>query len=254
MNEFIIFLAGIIDSIAGGGGLITVPTLNLLLHEPALTIGTNKILGVTSASIALFIYYRGGHLKVRKCLPTFLGIFIGTVFGALTAPYLPPDLFRWALLLFSPVIVFLLLRKEDLIPKSTAFAPEGREHQAENPDRHLYLQLICGLACGFYDGVFGPGGGTFMLLSLLWILKLPLMQAIAVSKLSNSLSAGGSLLTYSATGHVDYKVGLWFAIFIGIGSTLGATFASQNAQKVVKPLLLFVVGLLWLRMAQTLLF
>lgn len=242
MFESLVLLAGFIDSIAGGGGLITVPTLSLIVGPGAHAIGTNKILGVTAAGIALFTYWRGGHLKIKNSLPTLLGILAGTVNGALLAPFVPRVGFQLALLIFSPLILVLLFRRDSLVAKVAA------ENTVPPPHRR-WLELACGFGCGFYDGVFGPGGGTLMMLSLLWILHLPLMEAIALSKLSNTLSAGGSLATYAATGYVHWSVGAWFALFIGAGALVGSRLASLKARVLVKPVLVLVVSLLWLRVA-----
>lgn len=250
--ELIVAIAGLIDSIAGGGGLITVPLLSWIVGPGAPAIGTNKILGSVAAFIALIVYWQAGHLRAnedqgmnKKLIAAVLaGILVGTIAGALTAPKLPVCLFPWALLILSPLLLLLLLRRDGLIHQKIAQLPNHRKKTS----KPAQLAFAVGLGCGFYDGVFGPGGGTLMLISMVWLLELPLMPSIALSKLSNTLSAGGSLLTYAALKQVHWGIGLWLALFIGAGALIGSKLANRHAEKILRPLLVLVVTLLWIRM------
>ena len=227
----------------GGGGLITVPALTILLGPGAQTIGTNKILAVTSTLSALIVYIQKGHLKVSSGLPFLLAVAIGTVSGAKSAPLLPVQLFNWFLLMVCPIILWFVLKKDTFHTKLGLPA-----HQ------RLPWMVALGLLCGFYDGVFGPGGGTFMFLSLNLIVGLPLMGAIATAKLANVVSAGGSLLTYSLQDLVLWDVGLKFAAFVLVGSILGSLTAHSKAPQIVRPLLVVVILLLMGRIAQNIFF
>jgi len=250
--ELIVAIAGVIDSIAGGGGLITVPLLSWIVGPGAPAIGTNKILGSVAAFIALIVYWQAGHLRStenqgmnKKLIVSVLGgILFGTIGGALTAPHLPLWLFPWALLILSPLLLLLLLRRDGLLQQKLSI----KQNPAGTSSKPAKLAFAVGLGCGFYDGVFGPGGGTLMLISMVWLLDLPLMPSIALSKLSNSLSAGGSLLTYAALKQVHWGIGLWLALFIGAGSLIGSKLANRHAERILRPLLVLVVSVLWIRM------
>ena len=104
--------------------------------------------------------------------------------------------------------------------------------------------MIAGIAVGFYDGFFGPGGGTFMLLGLLWGVRLPLLEALLLSKLANTVSAGVSLVSYGIQGYVHPRYGIVMAIGMTVGGFMGAQLASKRAEKVVRPVLALVVVLL----------
>ncbi len=98
--------------------------------------------------------------------------------------------------------------------------------------------------CGIYDGAFGPGGGTFMLLALLLIAKLPLFLALTLSKLANTVSAGTALFSFSMQGAVDYRLGGMMALTMTLGAFLGSRLASNHAMKIVRPALVVVVSIL----------
>jgi hypothetical protein len=108
----------------------------------------------------------------------------------------------------------------------------------------LLTLFVTGAVVGFYDGFFGPGGGTFMLLGLLWAAKLSLFEALLLSKLANTISAGVSLVSYSYQGFVHPREGIWMALGMILGGFMGARFASKQAEKVVRPVLTGVVILL----------
>lgn len=235
------FIAGFLDSIVGGGGLITVPSFTLMLGAGAHAIGTNKVTAVASTLMALVVYQRKGHLLLEKSVPFLIAILVGTVLGARTAPFVPDRAFHWGLLVICPIILWIIFHRDSL-----RFRFDLPIH-----NRRALLALL-GLACGFYDGVFGPGAGTFMFLSLTWFAGLPLMQAIATSKLANFISAAGSLATYAAADEVHWKLGLKFAAFALVGAIVGAHLASQKAQRIVKPVLVIVILLLMIRLAHTL--
>lgn len=230
----LIAVAGFIDSIAGGGGLITVPVFSLLLGPGAAAIGTNKIVATFVTLAALIVYARKGHFQWKSSRYFVLGILLGTFFGARVAVFLPVAWLKYFLTASAPVILFFTLRKDSFVSREAAKAPD------------LKLFLIA-LPIGFYDGVYGPGGGTFMFLALNWFGGMPLLQAIAVSKLANFVSASGSLAAYAASGVVHWGLGLQFVPAIVAGGVLGSSLASQKAKSIVQPILVVVVLLLLAR-------
>jgi uncharacterized membrane protein YfcA len=196
---------------------------------------------VASTLTALIVYMRKGHLRIRSTLPFLIFTLIGTIGGAHFATYLPVAVFKWLLIVACPIILIVVLKKDSI-----------QGHIDIPIHNRRILLAVLGLLCGFYDGVFGPGGGTFMFLALTAVAGLPLLQALATSKLANVLSAGGSLTTYAIEGYVHWGVGLKYAGFVVIGAVCGSTLATRRAQKIVKPVLVIVILLLLVRMLQSL--
>jgi uncharacterized membrane protein YfcA len=234
----LVFLAGFIDSIAGGGGLITVPVLTLIVGPGAIAIGTNKIVGLAAALTALLVYARKGHLRVRGSMGFLVGLAIGTWVGAKLAIVMPVEYFKWFLIGIAPVILFITLKRDSFLTRE----PNGVPAAAG-------VLAFWGFACGAYDGAFGPGGGTFMFLSLTLFGGFSLLGALATSKLANTLSAGVSLASFAFDGAVVWSVGLQLMGLCVVGAFVGSQLASQRAKQVVRPVLVVVVLLLLARLA-----
>jgi uncharacterized membrane protein YfcA len=234
-------LAGFIDSIAGGGGLITLPLLTVALEAGAVAVGTNKIVGTIGAAVALWVYSRKQPLRVGKALPFLVGIFFGSAMGAQLTPFLPLSVFRWTLISILPVILFFVFKKDTWIRLSQ------RSHFVA-PKQATWPLFFTGLTVGFYDGAFGPGGGTLMLIGLLLVAKLGLIEALLLSKLANTLSAGTALVTFASHGYVHWGVGLTVAAGMALGANAGSRLANRRAELVVRPILVIAVGLLLVKL------
>ena len=235
-------VAGFIDSIAGGGGLITLPLLSIVLGPGVHAIASNKIAGFVAAITALVIYARKGGLDWRRGINFCICTAIGSYLGSLASPFIPAAWMRWLLILACPIILFVVWRKESISGSKDSFQKKG------GPSKFDWKVVCSGLACGFYDGAFGPGGGTFMLLSLLIFVQLPVFSALAVSKLANTISAFTSLLSYAHAGSVHWEVGGLMAIGILIGALLGSNLNMRKAGSILRPVLVFAVSLLMARM------
>jgi uncharacterized protein len=225
--------AGFIDSIAGGGGLITVPALMLLVGPGAHAIGTNKVAALVAAGVALLVYVRAGHMDWRRAISFTFCVAAGSFCGSLVTPSVPAAAFRWFLAVTCPLVLWILWRKDFWIS-----SPRAAGSAFGLPI------LLSGLACGFYDGLWGPGGGTFMFLSLLVFGKVPLLGALAASKLANTASALSSLTGYTLQGYVHWVEGAFLALGIGTGAFFGARTATHRASRIVRPVLTIVVVLL----------
>ena len=227
------FVAGVIDSIAGGGGLITLPSLSTLLEPGPHAIGTNKIVGTAGALMAFLVYLRKHPLHLKKGLSFIVAVGVGSVLGSLCSPLVPRLYFRYFLIAACPLILFVLWNKQGLMK------------EVRDQARVSFGALVStGVAVGFYDGFFGPGGGTFMLIGLLAGARMSLFEALLLSKLANTLSAAVSLTSYGIQGFVHTRFGLIMAIGMTAGSFMGARLASKKAEQVVRPVLVFVVLLL----------
>lgn len=230
-------LTGLIDSIVGGGGLISLPTLSIAIAPGAHAIGTNKIVGSIGALIALIVYARNGHLRWREGLSFSLVCAVGSFLGSSMAPHVSKDFFRYLLLIMCPVLLYIVWNRDRFFKEREDFIKP-----------HYSLFFLSAFASGFYDGFFGPGGGTFMFLGLFLGTGYPLLPSIAISKMANTFSATTALVTYSHNGFVHWKEGLFMATGMILGSFIGATYATKNITKIIRPMLTFIVVLLMLKL------
>jgi uncharacterized membrane protein YfcA len=233
-------LAGFIDAMAGGGGLVLLPALSLVVGAGPTAIGTHKPAALAMAAIALLVYSRFGALRWRLSGMFALMVGIGSLTGSRLALLIPLTAFPWLLALTCPVLLYIVWQKELWLPRE-AHQPDGV------PRPFAPSVLLSGLACGVYDGAFGPGAGTCMFLCLLFFAHLPLLSALAAAKLANTGSAAVALASFAESGHVHWRLGAIAAVGALIGGYLGARQASMKAARVVRPALVVVVLLLVLR-------
>ena len=242
-------LAGGIDSIAGGGGLISLPILFLLVGPGPTAIGTNKVSATMGAFVALMVYFRKGHMNWRKSLVFAFSVAIGSSIGSRLSPQMPQWAFSTILGVTCPLILYILWNKDLWVkiqpPSSLA---ESKAAQSNFSFFKSGTLIASGLVCGIYDGAWGPGGGTFMFLALTVFAKMSLLTAIAASKLANTFSGGTALMNYAAGGYVRWMDGTCLAIGMSVGALVGATHASKYAAKVVRPVLAAVVSLLMIKL------
>jgi uncharacterized protein len=234
------FVAGVIDSIAGGGGLVMLPALSFIVGPGPDAIGTNKIVGLTGALFALWVYLRAGHVDWGRSWIFVAWVGLGALFGSLLAPLMPPSTFRWLMMLTCPIILFIVWKKDLWIRGETLPA-------LRKPGWRGWMNPAIagsGIACGLYDGLWGPGGGTFMVLSLFFVGRLNLLAALAAAKVANAASASVALVSFSYAGYVHWEPGLWGAAGIAVGALLGARSATRSASQIVRPVLVVVVALL----------
>ena len=240
-------LAGTIDAIAGGGGLITLPTLGLFYETGPHAIGTNKIAG-TLASLAALIVYTRKQKPDWSSFALFAASTAGASWvGSQLSPLLPPEAFKIFLWITCPLVLLLVWRKDTWTKYAQSHPLPVPAGPGKVRTRRRAALILAGVLCGLYDGAWGPGGGTLMLLACLWVAKLPLLAALAASKLANTTSAGSALIGYSRQGYVHWESGLILGAGITLGATIGATHASKHAARVIRPVLTFVVILLLIR-------
>ncbi|MCX8999778.1 TSUP family transporter [Rhizobiaceae bacterium BDR2-2] len=220
-------LAGFIDAIAGGGGLIAIPAMLLAGVPPLEALGTNKLSAQFGAASATLSYARKGHVRLREQYPMALTAIAGGALGALAAALVPPDVLRatMPLLLIAIGLYF-------------AFRP----NLGDTDRRRRVSQFVFGLTVvpliGFYDGIFGPGTGSFFMLAFVSLAGFGLLKATAHTKLLNLGSNFGAFLVFVATGSVLWKLGIVMAAGQILGAQLGSRLAMRNGAKVIRPLLI----------------
>jgi uncharacterized protein len=220
------FLAGFIDSIAGGGGMITIPAMLIAGIPPLETLGTNKLQSLFGSGSASLAYARHGHVNLRKQLPMAVISALGAALGAILATVVPGDVLK-AVLPFLLVAIALYFAVKPIL---------GDADKAQRMTPFLFsLTLVP--AIGFYDGVFGPGTGSFFMLSFIALAGFGVLKATAHTKFLNFGSNIGALVVFMFYGVVLWKVGLLMGAGQFAGAQVGSRFAMKNGASIIKPLL-----------------
>ncbi|TPM25954.1 TSUP family transporter [Mesorhizobium sp. B2-3-4] len=229
MLAFAGFAAGFVDSIAGGGGLITIPALLLAGFSPVEALGTNKLQGMFGSGSATIHYASKGHVDLRRQLPSALLALTGSAVGALLATVVPGDLLR-ALL---PLV---------LIAIALYFALKPNMNDVDRVERlsPFLFGVTMVPAIGFYDGVFGPGAGSFYMLAFVTLAGYGVLKATAHTKLLNFASNIGGFIVFAAVGVIFWKIGLMMGVAQFLGARLGASLAMRIGARLIKPLLVIV--------------
>lgn len=230
------FFAGVIDAIAGGGGLLTVPALLLTGVNTHFVFGTNKGQSVFGALAALRRYARAGLVDGRAAPWLFVSGFVGALGGAAAMLAVDPQALR-------PVVLVLLLVAGAVV----AFARPVE--QAQHTVSHALARGVgLSLVIGAYDGFFGPGTGTFLMVGFVQFLKKPVIAATADAKVVNFASNLATLLLCIIRGVVVWKWVIPMAVAQMLGATLGAHLAVKKGAPLIRKVVLAVVAALVLKL------
>lgn len=233
----LVFLAAAVDSIAGGGGLISLPAYLLTGIPPVVASGTNKFSACLGTLVASFRYAKGKRVAWRPALLAVLGALPGSFLGAELLKHAPEAFVRIFLLIAVPLAaLLLLLRPPRVDPK-----PLTRL-------RLIYCALI-GLAVGFYDGFFGPGTGTLLIMLFSWVLGMDLVTASGSAKLVNLASNLGALSALLMGGNVLWALGLPAMVCSMAGGYIGSLLALKKGARMVRVMMLGVLALLLIKLA-----
>ncbi|MES2494955.1 MAG: TSUP family transporter [Pseudomonadota bacterium] len=222
------FIAGFIDAIAGGGGLLTVPAMLSAGIPPIATLATNKLQSSFSSATATFSFSRKGMIDWRAYWPQIFVILILSAIGALVVQSIETDILN----LIVPVLLVAVAAYVLLSPR---MSDEDVHHRIGTRG---YMPV--GGAIGFYDGFFGPGTGSFFATSLVSLRGMGLIRATAHTKAFNFSSNLGSLLVFLSTGHTMILLGLCMAIGSISGAWTGSHTAIRFGAKVIRPVLVTI--------------
>lgn len=221
-------LSGFIDAIAGGGGLIMMPTMLGAGLPPHLALGTNKVQSLAGTTTAFRNYLRGGQVEWRANLPSAIVAFLGAAAGSVVVQLIEPE----ALMLIVPILLLAAAAYVVLSPRMTDEDAHQRLSQA------AYAPV--GGSIGFYDGFFGPGTGSFFVTTLVALRGLGLTRATGTTKLLNAASNLGSLLVFIAGGKVIWLLAIFMAAGAMAGNWLGSHFALKHGARLIRPLLIII--------------
>lgn len=229
------FFAGLIDSIAGGGGLVTMPALLLAGVPPHATLGTNKLSSSLGTFVSLLTYARGHMVEWRMAPLGIVSSLIGAWLGSLVALQVSPDMLGKILVALLPVgMLMTLIPKKEISGAAPVFS---------GPRFWLTLGGV-GFVVGMYDGFFGPGAGSFFIIAFHVVLRIGLVQASATSKVLNLASNVGALFSFVCHGEVLYALGLPMAAANMAGNWAGARLAIRKGAGMVRHCLFVSLTLL----------
>lgn len=231
------FAAGFIDAIAGGGGLITVPALMLAGVPPAQTLATNKVQGVFGAATAVISYARKGLVDPRSQWRAALVAGLGGILGAALVSYLPTDKLRLGLpvILIGIALFFAFKPGLDDLDRRQRIAPA------------VFTATVVPFV-GFYDGLLGPGAGSFYMIGFVTLAGYGVLKATAHTKLLNLFSNLGGLLSFAIVGQPLWLLGITMGFAQIAGAALGAKLAARIGARLIKPLLVVTSATLALRL------
>ena len=227
------FFAGFIDSIAGGGGLIQLPALLIGLpkSETAEVLGTNKLSAVFGTTTAAALYRK--QIKPDPKILIAMGVpaFLGSAGGAVLASKIPTSSMR-------PMVLVLLI----IVAVYTWFKPDlGKfEDLRHLPKRRVQIAAIAGVVIGFYDGIFGPGTGSFLMLILVASLGYAFITASAIAKVVNVATNVGAIMVFGINGAVLWQIGIILGIANISGAVIGARLAIKGGSTLVRNVFLLV--------------
>ena len=236
----LVFLGGLVDSVAGGGGLITLPAY-LLAGLPAHNAAaTNKCGNAFGTFLATGRFLKRGQVHMPSALMGAAGALLGAWIGTSLNMIMPERVLYYLMLAIVPVMAVFLLFKRDFGTKDNSDALSRTQLMA--------MALGIGLVIGAYDGFFGPGAGTFLMLAFTGLCRFDLLRASGNTKLANSASNLASLVTFALAGKVVWAVGIPAALCGIAGNYVGSGMALKGGAKVIRPMFFVVLALLVIRL------
>lgn len=223
---FAAFAAGTIDSIAGGGGLISLPALLLTGMSPQFAVGTNKFSAGVGCSISVIMFGRAKLIDWKLAAKGIFFSLFGAFIGAKAALALPPDILGKTFTIMLPLIAIVCLK------------PQKKDTTGTRETSYSMPKIIGICMCiGMYDGFFGPGTGTLMILGLFRVLKMELVMASGTAKVFNLASNISGLVTFMVSGHVFYTIAIPMAAASIAGNYLGTRLAITKGASFIRRIL-----------------
>lgn len=235
----LVFLAGFVDSIAGGGGLISLPAYLLAGLPTHTSIATNKLSSAMGTTISTGKFIKSGLINLKLAIPTIIAALIGSSIGARLSLISDDRILRIVLIPILIVTAFFVMNKHLF----------GKDYpQVESFDKRVFIiATIATLIIGEYDGFYGPGTGTFLIIVLNVFAHLNTAQANAQTKAINLTTNITSLTVFILSGQVIWQLGLVAGLFGIAGNIIGANLAIKKSTTITRPIIIIVLSLLLIK-------
>lgn len=235
----LVFLGAFVDSIGGGGGLISLPAYLLCGLPPHMAIATNKLSSACGTTISTLKFAKEKLINYKLAVPTILTALLGSAIGAKLSLFANEDILKIVLIPVLFIAAFFVLNKN-------LFGKEYDNSTGINVRTYI-IASVASLVIGMYDGFYGPGTGTFLIIVLNLFAHLNIRQANAQTKTINLTTNLTSLTVFIINGQVVWKLGIVAAVFGIAGNYLGAGLAIKNAGKITRPVILVVLVILLIK-------
>lgn len=236
------FLAGFIDSMVGGGGLIQLPALFIFFPNTPITalFGTNKLSSISGTFAAAIRFIKEVKLDWRTVIPAAITALIFSFIGARTVSLINSEVFRPVILVLLIIVAIYTFIRKDF----------GSEYQPKHQGNKVtYYMILIAAAIGFYDGFFGPGTGSFLIFLFIAILGFDFIRASAIAKIINLSTNIAALIYFASINQILYNIAIPMALCNAIGGVVGARMAIIKGSAFVRVLFLVVVSVLILKLA-----
>lgn len=234
-----LFLAGLIDAIGGGGGLISLPAYLIAGLPPHTAIATNKLSSTCGTTLATYRFIKNGLVNVKLAIPAVIVAILGSSIGANLNLLVDDEIMLYVMVAILPICAYLVLNKK-------LFHDGGSDEIVLNKKLY-FIATLSAFIIGMYDGFYGPGTGTFLIIAFTVFAKLSIKTSNAQAKIINLTSNITSLIIFLINGEVLLSVGLVAAACNMVGGYIGAGLVMKNGSKIVKPSIIFVLILLALK-------
>lgn len=238
----LVFLAGLVDSIAGGGGLISLPAYLAAGVPMHMALGTNKLGSSMGTVVSTARYVKSGCVRVKLSLCAAGAAIIGSAIGSRLALIASEALLKTMMLVVLPIVAFYVLRNKDL--------GENRKEKVLPGGQKFAATMAAALVLGAYDGFYGPGTGTFLLLALTGLAGMDIKEASGTTKVINLSSNVSALATFLISGNVLVPLGLAAGCFSIAGHYIGSGLVLKDGRKVVRPVVLCVLACLFVKIVK----
>ena len=232
----LVFTAGLIDSIAGGGGLISLPAYMIVGLPPHMALGSNKFSSTFGTFVANIRYFKNKRVELKSGLLSVPAALLGSTIGSRVVLLVSDEILRYLMLFVVPIVaIFILINKN--------FGLDNRFDEL----KMSYVAIIsisAGLVIGFYDGFFGPGTGSFLILVFALLLKLDLVTASGNAKLVNLATNIAALVTFIRFSQVAFALAIPAAICGIAGNYVGSGLAIKKGAKFIRPIFVLALVLL----------
>ena len=232
----LIFLGGFVDSVAGGGGLITLPAYMMAGVPVHFAAGTNKVVNGIGTAAATVKYFRSGKIRLSVALPAAVGALVGGYLGAEIAKLLSDSLLQGLMLVALPVVAIFLVLKKDF-GQETGEMTRGKTYE-----------LLISLGIGLAIGMIGPGTGTFMIMAFTALLSLDMVTASGCAKVGNLASNVAAAVSFIIGSSVMWQLVLPATICSVVGNYCGALYAIKGGGKKIRGMIFVVLGMLFIKL------